>query len=533
MEHCKFCEAELEEGSMVCPSCGRDNTDAPREPEAENVTCEAQEPAEKKTEEDTGTQEENTPAENAEAEDAKAESDGESEEKEAAVEVSREPEEEKEPSAPIQPGVKMTPGKAAAAVAGLVVLAAVVVALVLWGMKDSIFRKDALSETPSAETGETVAAEEATIPEDGDPDNETCKGSYSASDEEVIAARDTVVATAGEYPLTLGELQIYYWQEVSSFLNQYGSYAPYFGLDYTQPLDTQPCGIMEGRTWQQYFLASALNSWRTYQALDAEAAAQGFEMEQELKDYIAALPETMEEEAVSKDFESAEDLLRYNVGPGATVADYVKFMEVYYRGYSYFNDFYSNLTATDEEIADMFALHEEEYAQQGLTRDTKTVNVRHILIYPEGATTDTIRTETFSEEAWAAGEAAAQALLEEWLQGEQTEESFAALAQEHSQDPGSAANGGLYTDVYEGDMVEAFDAWCFDPLRQVGDYGIVRTEYGYHIMYYSGETIQWPIHAESDVINEKTNNMVDAAVEKLPIQVDYDKILLGVVDLGA
>ena len=62
MEHCKFCEAELEEGSMVCPSCGRDNTDTLLEQEAENVTCEAQEPAEKKTEEDTGTQEENTPA---------------------------------------------------------------------------------------------------------------------------------------------------------------------------------------------------------------------------------------------------------------------------------------------------------------------------------------------------------------------------------------------------------------------------------------------------------------------------------------
>ena len=199
---------------------------------------------------------------------------------------------------------------------------------------------------------------------------------------------------------------------------------------------------MEGRTWQQYFLASALNSWRTYQALDAKAAAEGFEMEQELKDYLAELPKTMEEEAVSKGFEGAEDLLKYNVGAGASIDDYVKFMEVYYRGYSYFNDFYSKLTATDEEIADMFALHEEEYAQQGLTRDTKTVNVRHILIYPEGATTDTIRTETFSDEAWAAGEASAQALLEEWLQGDHTEDSFAALAQEHSQDPGSAANGG-------------------------------------------------------------------------------------------
>ena len=524
MEHCKFCEAELEEGSMVCPCCGKDNTDVTQEvPEPETEAADSRE--EQKASEDAGAEQKEIQPEEENAQEQ--ENAGETETD------AQEPEEEKEPSAPIQPGVKMTPGKAAAAVAGLVVLAAVVVALVLWGMKDSIFRKDALSETPSAETETTAPVVEATIPEDGDPDNETCKGSYSAADEEVIAARDTVVATAGDYTLTLGELQIYYWQEVSSFLNQYGSYAPYFGLDHTQPLDTQPCGIMEGRTWQQYFLASALNSWRTYQALYAQAVSEGYQMEQELVDYIAALPQTMEDEAVSKGFEGAEDLLKYNVGPGATVADYVKFMDVYYQGYSYFNHFYTSITVTDEEIAEMFALHEEEYAQQGLTRDTKTVNVRHILIYPEGATTETIRTETFSEEAWASGEAAAQALLEEWLQGEQTEESFAALAQEHSQDPGSAANGGLYTDVYEGDMVEAFDAWCFDPLRQVGDYGIVRTEYGYHIMYYSGETIQWPIHAKSDVINEKTNNMADAAVEKLPIQVDYDKILLGVVDLGA
>ena len=89
MEHCNFCGAELKEGTTVCPSCGRDNADVTQEvleQEAENVTCEAQEPAEKKTEEDTGTQEENTPAENPEAEDAKAEDDGDSEEKDTAEE---------------------------------------------------------------------------------------------------------------------------------------------------------------------------------------------------------------------------------------------------------------------------------------------------------------------------------------------------------------------------------------------------------------------------------------------------------------
>ena len=35
-------------------------------------------------------------------------------------------------------------------------------------------------------------------------------------------------------------------------------------------------------------------------------------------------------------------------------------------------------------------------------------------------------------------------------------------------------------------MVAAFDAWCFDEARQAGDTGIVETEYGYHVMYFSG-----------------------------------------------
>jgi hypothetical protein len=30
--------------------------------------------------------------------------------------------------------------------------------------------------------------------------------------------------------------------------------------------------------------------------------------------------------------------------------------------------------------------------------------------------------------------------------------------------------------------------WCFDENRQYGDYGLVQTSYGYHVMYYAGES---------------------------------------------
>ena len=77
------------------------------------------------------------------------------------------------------------------------------------------------------------------MPADGNPEDVTCKGTYTVTDEEALANKDTVVATAGEYQLTNGQLQVYYWMEVQNFLTNYGGYAPYFGLDYTKPMDTQ------------------------------------------------------------------------------------------------------------------------------------------------------------------------------------------------------------------------------------------------------------------------------------------------------
>ena len=37
-------------------------------------------------------------------------------------------------------------------------------------------------------------------------------------------------------------------------------------------------------------------------------------------------------------------------------------------------------------------------------------------------------------------------------------------------------------------MVSAFNDWCFADGRKSGDTGIVETEYGYHVMYFSGNT---------------------------------------------
>ena len=78
----------------------------------------------------------------------------------------------------------------------------------------------------------------------------------------------------------------------------------------------------------------------------------------------------------------------------------------------------------------------------------------------------------------------AEKLLKDWKAGEATEDSFAALVKDNSEDTGSVNNGGKYEKFSQGAMVDAFDKWCFDESRKYGDTDLVETEYGVHIMFY-------------------------------------------------
>ena len=135
--------------------------------------------------------------------------------------------------------------------------------------------------------------------------------------------------------------------------------------------------------------------------------------------------------------------------------------------------------------------------------ESNTVNVRHILL-----SSDEDNDEEVSQQA--------EELLQQWKDGEQTEDSFAALARENSDDS-NAAQGGLYEGVTPGQMVTEFNDWCFDESRQPGDTGIVKTEYGYHIMYFVSEGgPAWKVNAESALATQDYNNYMDELEAKYP-----------------
>ena len=117
--------------------------------------------------------------------------------------------------------------------------------------------------------------------------------------------------------------------------------------------------------------------------------------------------------------------------------------------------------------------------------DENTATVRHILVaaeQDEGASEPT-------EDQYAAAKTKAEELLDQWKSGPATQDSFAELAKANSADTGSAADGGLITDIYSGSgYVSTFTDWALDSARQPGDTGIVQntgsSTKGWHIMYY-------------------------------------------------
>lgn len=508
MKKCHYCGEEFDEELTVCPACGKE--------QPENVPV----PGEAEASPDT--------AQEAAAEVAvPVEAAQNASESTPAADAQSAPE-----AAPVKKGVASA--SAIALGAAIVLLLAAILAVLILNGKDTAVQPEALASEAATQTAEsTEAAEttEATIPADGNPDDVTCKGSYTVSDEEVKAANGEAVATAGDSTLTNGQLQILYWRSVQNFYAQYGTYAQYFGLDHTQSMDTQVCGVADGLTWEQYFLQDALNNWTIFEAVAQQAREAGFQMSDENREQMNTMEEGLLGTATNNGFTDITAMIARNFGAGATLEDYKSFWEMYFLSSDYYNEITGSFAPTTEEIAEYFNTHEAEYADNGLDKTTSSVDVRHILILPEGATIETVTTEEFSDEAWAAGEQKAQEILDQWLSGDKTEDSFATLANENSADTGSNTNGGLYSGVTEGQMVEAFNDWCFDSSRQVGDYGIVKTQYGYHIMYFCGSQLLWESQAESDLLAQLSNDFINNAVKAADVKIDYSAIKLGFVDM--
>ena len=388
-------------------------------------------------------------------------------------------------------------------------------------------------EKPETTTEATEPSTEPEVIDNYGKNDVTALADYSIStaapDDENMSAVVAVDAD-GNPILTNRVMQLLYWLEFYTFMSSYGSYAIYLGLDASAPLASQD-SLSENRTWEQYFLEAAATNFSEEYALYCEAEAVGFTLSEEDQAYIDDISDPagdLATSALASGYESAEAYIQATFGPGVTLEDYLLYVKIFITANAYYTETYTGLqveadAADEATLSDYYDANVDTFEENQVWK-VNNVSVRHILIEPEAA--DETSTD-YTDEEWAAAEAKANEVLTLWQQNP-TEDYFAELANEKSADPGSNTNGGLYEDFPSNQMVAEFSEWCFDQSRQPGDTGIVKTSYGYHIMYFVGqtETKAWMDSVREQMISDQMTAFIDEQRAAFPLLYDYSKVRL-------
>lgn len=160
-----------------------------------------------------------------------------------------------------------------------------------------------------------------------------------------------------------------------------------------------------------------------------------------------------------------------------------------------------------------------QYVVMFLERDKNdyyTAGFRHILV----KAVDEDEDGAYSDEEFQLAHDTAEEYYAEWLSGAADEESFATMANLNSEDTGSNENGGLYEDVYKGQMVTPINDWLFAADRKAGDTAVIDyneggSYTGTHVVYFTGysDMTYARYQADSALRSEALNDWIDERLE--------------------
>lgn len=170
-----------------------------------------------------------------------------------------------------------------------------------------------------------------------------------------------------------------------------------------------------------------------------------------------------------------------------------------------------DVTVAEYDSGTAYMYYVAQYGER-FRDETKTANVRHILVGTEGTGEPT-------EEQYEAAKEKAQLLLDLWQSSGGDEETFAGLAAGNSADASSASKGGLIEHVgVSSGYVQTFTDWALAPGRKSGDTGLVKNTgssvKGWHVMYYISDDLpEWALQAQDALAEEDYLAWESAATE--------------------
>lgn len=257
---------------------------------------------------------------------------------------------------------------------------------------------------------------------------------------------------------------------------------------------------------------------------DVKARAQAYcdriHSVEELKKLIPELCEPLAEEAASQGYFSDKEAALKSMTDNAELIYKSEVIES-----NYGKEIVDWFKSPDRADGDTTYHINEEYgiitvflhSSQIKPDSTELYSVRHVLISPDD---DPSKAAEASEEDWNKAYEEAEKIVEEYNNGEKTEISFAGLAEKYSDDVNSTSRGqsgsygGIIAKTSLGVMVPEFEGWATDDARKYGDVGIVKSEFGYHIIYfiYDGPTYLFGIMDDANA--DKRQEFIESLEHK-------------------
>ena len=101
------------------------------------------------------------------------------------------------------------------------------------------------------------------------------------------------------------------------------------------------------------------------------------------------------------------------------------------------------------------------------------------------------------------------------------------MANTYSEDGGSNTIGGLYEAIDPfSSYVPEFLSWAVDGSRQVGDTDIVKTTYGYHIMYFVGGEDYFNYVVGEQLVADRIQQKLSKVKEEYTLDMNFKKVVL-------
>lgn len=282
----------------------------------------------------------------------------------------------------------------------------------------------------------------------------------------------TYVTVNGE-KISKAEFDYNYNVARSSYLNQYGAYLGYFGLDMTKDVDTQM--YSETMTWGDYFEELAVQNIARNKGIEKEARAEGFTYDT-AEDY-SEYQETLKE-AVSEAGSTMKSYLKELYGPYATQARVKPYLEESFYVGAYTEAMAEKLSPSEEEIQAYY----EENADTYDSIDYYRVEVDAELPTEPTELADPVEPEEGGEEGSEEGEGE-----EEPYQPSEAEIAAAMEAAKEEADKLEASvmtEGELITDARKASMSYVLTDWLFDKERKQGDTSVIEdsTNHKYYVV---------------------------------------------------